>query len=71
LHQSRGEPSFVSISEEDNGHGIAEAHQANIFNMFYRANDRKQGSELGLYILKIAVERLSLQAPWKKVPCLM
>jgi K+-sensing histidine kinase KdpD len=39
----KGEHSFVSISEEDNEQGIAEAHQANIFNMFYRANDRKQG----------------------------
>jgi signal transduction histidine kinase len=50
LHQSKGEPSFVSISVENNGQGIAEAHQANIFNMFYRANDRAQGSGLGLYI---------------------
>lgn len=55
----RREPSFVSISVQDNGQGIAEAHQPNIFNMFYRANDRAQGSGLGLYILKRAVERLN------------
>jgi signal transduction histidine kinase len=48
----KGEHSFVSISEEDNGQGIAEAHQANIFNMFYRANDRTQGFGLALHILK-------------------
>jgi len=39
LTSPKGEHSFVSISEEDNGQGIAEAHQANIFDMFYRAND--------------------------------
>ncbi|MFM8912749.1 MAG: tetratricopeptide repeat protein [Flammeovirgaceae bacterium] len=49
----------INIRVEDNGQGIPEVHQANIFNMFYRANDRIQGSGLGLYILKRAVERLN------------
>jgi hypothetical protein len=43
---------------EDNGQGIPEKHQEKIFDMFHRANDRVQGSGLGLYILKRAVERL-------------
>jgi signal transduction histidine kinase len=53
------ENDFVSISVEDNGQGIALNHQGNVFNMFYRANDRAQGTGLGLYILKRAVERLN------------
>ncbi len=53
------EESEVVMIVEDNGQGIPESHQNNIFNMFYRANERAQGSGLGLYILKRAVERLS------------
>ena len=30
-----------------------------IFNMFYRATDRSQGSGLGMYIVKQAVEKLN------------
>jgi signal transduction histidine kinase len=50
--------SLVYISVEDNGQGIPQEHQSKIFDMFHRANDRVQGSGLGLYILKRAVERL-------------
>jgi signal transduction histidine kinase len=53
------ENDFVSILVKDNGQGIPLNHQGNIFNMFYRANDRAQGTGLGLYILKRAVERLN------------
>jgi hypothetical protein len=49
----------ISILVEDNGQGIEVDHQDNIFKMFYRANNREQGSGLGLYILKRAVERLN------------
>ncbi len=48
----------IVIRVEDNGQGIAEQHQGSIFDMFFRANDKTQGSGLGLYILKRAVERL-------------
>ncbi len=47
----------VMMRVEDNGQGIPLEHQSNIFNMFYRATERNQGSGLGLYILKRAVER--------------
>ena len=53
------EGSKVAITVQDNGQGVPQNHQANIFNMFYRANNRTQGSGLGLYILKRAVERLN------------
>lgn len=49
---------YLTIKVEDNGQGIPEEHLNNIFEMFYRANDKVQGSGLGLYILKRAVERL-------------
>ncbi|MBY0432834.1 MAG: tetratricopeptide repeat-containing sensor histidine kinase [Cyclobacteriaceae bacterium] len=52
------EDGHLIIVAEDNGQGIPEANQQNIFDMFYRANNRSQGSGLGLYILKRAVERL-------------
>ncbi len=42
----------------DNGIGIQEEFQSNIFNMFYRASDQSHGSGLGLYILKEAVLKL-------------
>ncbi len=53
------EDQMVKIAVEDNGQGIAEADQQNIFNMFFRGTHRTQGSGLGLYILKRAVERLN------------
>ena len=52
------EQSFVKIEVEDNGIGIAPDYQTRIFDMFFRANDRVEGTGLGLYILKRAVERL-------------
>lgn len=50
---------FVRIQVEDNGQGIRPEDQSRIFDMFFRANDRAQGTGLGLYILKRAVERLN------------
>ncbi|MDH5476009.1 MAG: PAS domain S-box protein [Cyclobacteriaceae bacterium] len=43
---------------EDNGQGIEENKINNIFNMFFRANEKSQGSGLGLYIVKNAIEKL-------------
>lgn len=48
----------VIIQVEDNGLGISPEHQAKVFSMFFRGNHRTQGTGLGLYILKRAVERL-------------
>ena len=50
--------SKIKITVEDNGQGIPEVFQEHIFEMFYRANEKSEGSGLGLYILKRAVERL-------------
>lgn len=48
----------IWLSVEDNGHGIQEAYQARIFDMFYRATSSSSGSGLGLYILKKSLAKL-------------
>ena len=42
----------------DNGSGIAEEFHSKIFEMFFRASEKSQGSGLGLYIVKSAVDKL-------------
>ena len=49
----------VTLTFSDNGIGIKEEHKDKIFNMFYRATDRSQGSGLGMYIVKQAVDKLN------------
>jgi signal transduction histidine kinase len=48
----------AEISISDNGIGIKEELQGNVFDMFYRANNDTEGSGLGLYLAKIGVEKL-------------
>lgn len=48
----------VVIEVEDNGLGISPQHYEKIFELFYRATGEGDGSGLGLYILKRAVDRL-------------
>lgn len=43
----------------DNGVGIAESLQGDIFNMFFRANSHEVGSGFGLYNVKVAVTKLN------------
>ncbi|MTI38155.1 ATP-binding protein, partial [Fulvivirga lutimaris] len=42
----------------DNGLGIDESHLNKVFNMFFRGSDQSKGSGLGLYLVKVAVEKL-------------
>jgi PAS domain S-box-containing protein len=49
------------ISFSDNGIGIEPDKLLNIFDMFYRASTQSEGSGLGLYIVKNAVEKLAGQ----------
>ena len=51
------EQAAVRIS--DNGIGIGAEHLDRIFEMFYRATNERQGSGLGLYIVKETVDKLN------------
>ncbi len=48
----------VKISIEDNGVGIDAQHLPRIFEMFFRASEKSQGSGLGLYIVKETLDKL-------------
>jgi PAS domain S-box-containing protein len=49
----------VTIVFTDNGIGITPENMAKIFEMFYRATEQSDGSGIGLYIVKNAVEKLN------------
>ena len=51
----------ADITFSDNGIGIKEASLKRIFEMFYRATDQSDGSGIGLYIVRNAVEKLGGQ----------
>lgn len=48
----------LMVQIEDNGEGIPEVLQKNVFDMFFRGNTKSTGTGLGLYIVKNAVEKL-------------
>ncbi|MFZ1808011.1 MAG: HAMP domain-containing sensor histidine kinase [Cyclobacteriaceae bacterium] len=49
----------IVITIEDNGEGIAKEAQDKIFNMFYRASLKTEGTGLGLYLVKEALTKLN------------
>lgn len=51
----------ADISFADNGIGITEQNLNRIFEMFFRATEQSDGSGIGLYIVKNAVEKLGGQ----------
>ncbi len=53
------EEARVRIDIEDNGTGIPQEHQVRIFEMFYRASEKSQGSGLGLYIVNETLTKLN------------
>jgi len=55
-YQQKGGTNHLSIS--DNGIGIAPEYMDKIFNMYYRASEKSQGSGLGLFIIREAVLKL-------------
>lgn len=48
----------ATIWVKDNGSGIGEEHQNEIFKMFYRANPDSKGSGLGLYIVHETLQKI-------------
>tara|TARA_R110002012_G_scaffold321998_1_gene553301 strand:- start:27366 stop:30572 length:3207 start_codon:yes stop_codon:yes gene_type:complete len=57
LSTIRKDKSFL-LSVEDNGVGIPENQMPKIFEMFYRGSERSIGNGLGLYLVKVAVEKI-------------
>lgn len=49
----------LELVVEDNGLGILTKHQPYIFDMFYRADERRSGAGIGLYITRDTVLRLN------------
>lgn len=49
---------YAKIRVEDNGIGIDDESLPKIFEMFYRATTKAEGSGIGLYIVKNAIEKL-------------
>lgn len=48
----------ADITFSDNGIGISEENLTRVFEMFFRATEQSDGSGIGLYIVKNAVEKL-------------
>lgn len=57
LSTFRKENTFY-LSIEDNGVGIPEKQLPRIFEMFYRGSEKSIGNGLGLYLVKVAVEKI-------------
>jgi len=53
------ENQLLKIVFEDNGIGIAKKYLNNVFDMFYRATEMSEGSGLGMYIVKQALDKLN------------
>ena len=58
----------VKILIEDNGVGISQEHHLKIFDMFYRASEKSQGSGLGLYIVRETVQKLGGDISFESIP---
>jgi signal transduction histidine kinase len=48
----------VILQFKDNGIGIDNMHRDKLFGMFYRATNEAEGTGLGLYIVKLSLEKL-------------
>jgi signal transduction histidine kinase len=46
------------VKFKDNGIGIDRGNLSSVFDMFYRASEQSDGSGLGLYIVKNAVDKM-------------
>jgi signal transduction histidine kinase len=60
----------AQITFTDNGIGMSKEHLKNIFQIFFRASSKSDGSGLGMYIVKQAVDKLkgtiSIESPANK-----
>ncbi len=51
-------PEVAKLIFKDNGIGIAQEYQGDVFNMFFRGTENAEGSGLGLYIVKQTVDKM-------------
>jgi signal transduction histidine kinase/tetratricopeptide (TPR) repeat protein len=59
---------YITIDFQDNGQGIAKEYQEQVFDMYFRGNERSKGNGLGLYIVKKAVEKLDGSVTLSSIP---
>jgi signal transduction histidine kinase/tetratricopeptide (TPR) repeat protein len=59
---------YLTLEIHDNGQGIGKEFHDQIFDMYYRANERSKGNGLGLYIVKKAVEKLDGSITVSSIP---
>jgi hypothetical protein len=57
--ETRKTLSYISLSVTDNGSGIPANHIDKVFDMFYRASEKSDGSGIGLYIVKEMVQKMN------------
>jgi len=50
------EKDFILLSVQDNGLGIPEQEQENVFNMYKRVHENAEGQGMGLYLIKKIVD---------------
>lgn len=60
--------SGATIRFEDNGPGIPDEMRERIFEMFFKVNEESRGTGLGLYLVKMAVEKLGGTINLKSTP---
>lgn len=65
---TRVTPEYCEISISDNGIGIEEEFQDKIFDLFFRATDKANGTGLGLFIVRDTIQRLNGSIEVKSVP---
>ena len=56
--ETRQTPEYIELIVSDNGIGIPKDQHQRIFEMFYRVSSRRNGSGLGLFIVKEILEKL-------------
>lgn len=49
---------YITLELQDNGQGIPKEFHDQVFDMYFRGNERSKGNGLGLYIVKKAVQKL-------------
>lgn len=58
---------FTLLKISDNGIGIEEKHQSDVFKLFHRATQKNVGSGLGLYMIKESVDQMGGKIVLKSV----